>query len=245
MRAFFLYLSLSVLLSLPLKAQLSIYPAQVKREVTLTADDFGYEETLKFKITNTSNESLRLRWDREVVFSPLGWETQVCDKESSYPYYVGSNIDPLQGINTPVELAAGESFDFYLTIQPFNRTGQCHIRLPFRTIEDTKTVLAEADVRFTIIDSKDGARLRADGGRTRLFPNPVVDRFFINNLPDNLSRLDVYNTLGSRVRSFAEPQRGESFGVADLPQGVYLVSLVDASGKTVRTLRLLKREFRP
>jgi hypothetical protein len=241
----FVLLSLWLFTCLSVQAQLSISPAEIRREVNLTADDYGYEETLKFKVTNTSTKPLRLRWDREVVFSPYGWETQVCDKESSYPYYVSSNIDPILGINVPVELEPGESFDFYLTIQPFNRTGQCRILIPFRATNEPEEVLAEADVRFTIIDSKDSARLRADRSRSILFPNPVEDRFFISNLPEDLSSLEVFNTLGRRVRSFKNPRDGDSFGVSDLPQGVYLVSLVDARGKTIRTLRLLKREFRP
>ncbi|RME94738.1 MAG: T9SS C-terminal target domain-containing protein [Bacteroidetes bacterium] len=238
-------LSLFCLLSWPVWGQLRITPTEVKREVKLGANDLGYEETFKFVVTNTSTQLLRLRWDREVNFAPYGWETYVCDKEASYPYYVSSNVDPILGINLPVELAPGESFDFYVTIQPFNRTGQCSIRLAFRAVDVPEKVLAAADIRFTVIDSRDSARLRAGNGRPIIFPNPVSDRFFVDNMPEDLARLEIYNTLGRRVRKFEDPMPGDSFGVTDLPQGVYLVSLIDKDGKTLRTLRLLKREFRP
>jgi len=60
-----------------------------------------------------------------------------------------------------------------------------------------------------------------------------------------VNRIDLYNTLGGKVRSFYFPQAGDSFEAGDLPQGVYLVSLVDSNGKVIRTLRLLRRDFRP
>ncbi|MEM1216223.1 MAG: T9SS type A sorting domain-containing protein [Bacteroidota bacterium] len=77
-----------------------------------------------------------------------------------------------------------------------------------------------------------------------LYPNPVHDRFFINNSPD-LGRLEVYNSLGVKVRVFQEPELGDSFDVADLPQGVYLLSLIGTDGKVIRTIRMVRRDFRP
>lgn len=237
---------LSFILSVSLCAQsaLQVTPKEYRKQYQLTEADVSYEEQAKFTVTNTGDKTLQLRWDKDITYLPLSWESQVCDKESSYPQHVMSNVDPLQNIDVPVELVPGESFDFYLTILPYNTTGQCAIDLPFRSLEEPDKVLATARLRFTLIDSRDSEQLNPNDTRIRVYPNPVIDRFFLTNTP-TLSRLEIYNSLGRRVRSFDNPQAGDSFDVSTLPQGVYLVSLIDKNGKSVRTLRLLRRAFRP
>ena len=82
------------------------------------------------------------------------------------------------------------------------------------------------------------------GNRPRLYPNPVNDYFSIIGAPE-LSRIHLYNSLGIKIKTFENPQFGDSFDTSDLPQGVYLVSLVDKNGQVIRTLRMLRRNFRP
>jgi hypothetical protein len=226
-------------------AALRIEPAELRKQVTVGVLEPTYEESVKVTVTNTSGRPLALRWDKQVAYQPIGWESQVCDKEASYPPDVSTNYDPLMGIQAPVTLQPGESFDLFLNIFPFNASGQIQVSIPFREIDQPETVLATATFQVSIFEEsliQDSQSAKND--RARIFPNPVTDRFFIAGAPP-LSRVEVYNTLGRRVKSFEHPREGDSFPVEDLPQGVYLVSLVDQSGKVVRTVRLLRREFRP
>lgn len=246
-----LYLLLILFLSplgLTLQAQgaLSIEPNNVRQQLTIgAASTQGQEEVMKVVVSNTSGRTLRLRWDKNVVYQPYVWESQVCDKEASYPPAVSSNYDPLQGVVTPVVLSPGERFDLFVTISSFNVKGQGQVEVIFREIDRPETVIGKASFQLSLIDADERARINRAGERPTVYPNPVHDRFFLTNLPIGTDRIDLYNTLGGKVRTFNRPQEGDSFEAGDLPQGVYLVSLVDKDGKVIRTLRLLRRDFRP
>ncbi len=246
MKQSLLFTVLSVLLALPLQAQdgLLIEPATIKKQVIADLSDLSYEEVAKVTITNPNDEAVSLVWDKVVMYQPVVWETQICDKVASYPPQVVTNVDPLQGIDAPVVLQAGESFELYFTLLPYGSTGQSRIEVPFRSLSNPDDILATATFQINIINESETAIYSGSQSRPRLYPNPVIDRFFLAGAPD-LSRLEIFNTLGGRVKVFRNPQPGDSFNVSDLPQGVYLVSLVGEDGKVVRTLRLLRREFRP
>lgn len=226
------------------QTSLTIEPAMVKKQVMADLSDLGYEEVIKVVISNPTDETQELRWDKVVEYQPYSWESQVCDKVASYPPQVVTNFDPLQGMRAPIILAPGEEFDLYLTILPYSTTGQIKIEIPFRPIDDPETIVGKAVFQINIIDEREQSSRNRGTTRARLFPNPVIDRFFVAGAPD-LSRLEVFNTLGSRVKVFNNPQPGDSFFVGDIPQGVYLVSLVDEQGNVVRTIRMLRRDFRP
>lgn len=240
-------LFLFVLLSgftLTAQQALNIEPATTRKQISISANDVSFEEVLKVEITNTSNQAIRLRWDKVIIYQPYSWETQVCDKQASYPPSVTSNYDPIQGVIAPVELAAGESFDLFLTVSPYNTSGQSKVEIIFRDLDHPEIYLGTATFQINLTNSEDSANLANIGKRVKVYPNPVHDRFFLTNAP-RLSRLDIYNTLGRKIRTYDNPQPGDSFLAGDLPQGVYLLSLVDENGKVIRTLRLLRRDFRP
>lgn len=238
--AFFFCYSLSLLA----QDQLRMQPAIIKKQVNIALDDISYEEILKVVVSNTTNRTLKLRWDKKIIYQPYSWESQICDKENSYPPGVDSNFDPIQGVVAPINLAPGESFDLLLTLLPYNTTGQCRIEVLFRELNKPDQLVGTAVFQVNIIDTKDQAAVKAGDQGVRIYPNPVHDRFFLDNTP-SLSRIDIYNTLGRRVKSFSNPQIGDSYDATDLPQGVYLISLVDDQGKVIRTMRLLRRDFRP
>ncbi len=223
---------------------LTITPNVLKKQVEIELDDAAYEEVLKVKVTNTSKRVLKLRWDKNIAYQPYSWESQICDKEASYPSNVESNYDPILGLLAPVQLFPGESFDLYLTIFPYNKTGQCKIEVPFQEIQRPGKIVGTAVFQINIINSQDKKDNGRGDKRIRVFPNPVHEYFFLSNTP-KLSSIDVYNTLGVKVKTFESPEIGDSFDAGDLPQGVYLVSLRDEKGKIIRTLRLLRRDFRP
>jgi hypothetical protein len=242
-RVLFLFF-LSYSFCLPAQSQLQIQPATIKKQVNIALDDISYEEVLKVVINNPTKRTLKLRWDKKISYQPYSWESQVCDKENSYPPGVDSNFDPIQGVVAPIILEPGESFDLLLTILPYNTTGQCRIELHFRELSQPDRLMGTAVFQVNIIDTKDQAAIKNGDQSPRIYPNPVHDRFFLDNTP-SLSRIEVFNTLGRRVKSFSNPQLGDSYDASDLPQGVYLVSLFDEQGKVIRTIRLLRRDFRP
>ncbi|MEZ4984255.1 MAG: T9SS type A sorting domain-containing protein [Saprospiraceae bacterium] len=243
MRYVLVWLCVMMMAGLSAQTKLRMTPAVAYRQAVLP-NDANHEEVLKVEVTNTTRQTLRLRWDREVVYQPNAWVIQLCDKESSYPPEVSSNYNPLQGIAAPIVLAPGESFDLYLTVAPFRVTGQNKVEVVFRNMDNPSETLGTAVFQLNLLDSRTKNDIESAGNRIRVYPNPVYDRFFLQNAPP-LSKLEVYNTLGRKVKSWTTPLPGDSFFAGDLPQGVYLLSLVDEQGQVIRTIRMVKREFRP
>ena len=78
----------------------------------------------------------------------------------------------------------------------------------------------------------------------RVFPNPATDYFMLDNQSNLVDELVVYNVLGKRVRSFPVVQGGK-YNVADLPNGMYLVTLLNREEGILKTVRVSKRNYRP
>lgn len=244
MKHFILLLSFLVVITTGLLGQslLVIEPTVVRKQVNVDLLDPDYEEVSKVTVRNQSPRTMLLRWDKVAVQQPPGWESQVCDDFASYPPNVTTNYNPLLGIQAPVVLAPGETFDLYLHVQPYGKGGEATYEIPFRFTDEKSPVLETAVFHVRINDNNQPNTVNSQ--LSRLYPNPANDRFYVSNQPD-LSRIEVHNTLGRRVKSFAEPVPGAGFDISDLPEGVYLVILVDKRGKNLRTLRLIRRGFRP
>jgi hypothetical protein len=79
--------------------------------------------------------------------------------------------------------------------------------------------------------------------RLRIYPNPVTDYMTVTR-NTFIRQLWVSNILGKRVKTFNTNANGK-YDVSDLPDGIYLVSMVDGAKKVVRTVRMSKRSIRP
>ncbi len=79
----------------------------------------------------------------------------------------------------------------------------------------------------------------------RLFPNPAVDFFSVANEKNTvINRIVVMNMTGRQVKQYDGDDAG-SYYVGDLPDGLYLISLVNNQEGVIKTLRLFKRSLRP
>jgi len=239
------------------QSMLALEPAVVRKQVSVNLLNNAYEEVAKVVVRNVSGRTLRVRWDKVTVQQPAGWETQICDDQASYPPQTTTNYDPLRGINAPVVMAPGASFELYVHFFPYGRAGEATIEVPFRLVgERSAEVVQRAVFHMRIDDGNNAAASPTITARNpnagnassatgiRVYPNPVEDRFYLSNAP-SLGRVEVVNALGRKVRSFDRPDPSAGFNVSDLPEGVYLVSLIDERGKTIRTLRMIRRGFRP
>jgi hypothetical protein len=57
------------------------------------------------------------------------------------------------------------------------------------------------------------------------FPNPVTDRLFISNLPDNLSALSLIDLQGRPLKTFNAAKAQTEIDVQDLPAGMYFLQI--------------------
>lgn len=194
-------------------------------------------------ITNTSDTTLSLRWELFNLDKPSAWESQVCDPNECYLPIVRSNIDAGLGLDAPVVLEPDSSVNISIYIMPNETIGTGRFALDFSLASDPATVIDmatfEVEITSSVVNTYESIR-RQD---IRVFPNPATDYFELMN-SEAVDRVVLYNLVGHQVGTFlAYP--GKQYDVANLPSGTYMVALINEDFGTFRTMRLVKRSFRP
>jgi hypothetical protein len=199
-------------------------------------------------ITNTTNDTLRLKWLRVVPENcPAGWTTKVCDNSYCFNADQSSNYVPGTAVTVPFVLLPGETFsNFLLHVLPNTSPGCCEVKIHFSTINDPDNVFETLtyDVRVndpncTVSSTKEQALLSS----VQAFPNPSTGEFSITDNP-LVKTIEVYNLLGRRVHTFAHVN-GKVHNISDVPDGLYLVSMQNANGEVLKTVRITKQDLRP
>ena len=115
--------------------------------------------------------------------------------------------------------------------------------LDFSLISNPDSILASMDLSATVSSAAPSTFSQKELKEIYIFPNPVVNSFRITNDWD-IDQVVIRNILGRKIRTFTS-YPGASYGIYDLPQGIYLVSLLDDTGRSIKTMRLSKYRFRP
>lgn len=205
-------------------------------------NDFGLQLQQSAKVTNLTRQEIRLRWTRVTINQPLNWETQVCDNNACYIPRINTNIDAAAQFSQPVILKPDSSFNLGLYIVPNGAAGRGSFQLILALANNPNvpidTVTFNTSVNFTT-STHDIAK--AD---IKIFPNPATEYFELTD-NSNVDRIVLYNLLGREVRSYRAISNGEHYNLNSLPDGLYLVSLVENKKGIVKTVRLNKRSYRP
>ena len=194
------------------------------------------------KVTNLTNQEVRLKWKRVVIDQPLDWDTQVCDNNLCYTPIVSSNIDAALGLNQPVLIKPDTSFEIGLYIVPNGASGKGKFQLIFSLVSTPDTPIDT--VTFDISINQTTSTNNISKSDIRVFPNPAVNYFEVTTDSD-IDRIVVYNLLGREVRAYRSFGIGQQYDLSGLPDGLYLVSLMDNRRGILKTVRLNKRSFRP
>jgi hypothetical protein len=218
---------------------LTLEPNAVEERFLVDLDNWSKMLELSATVTNTSNQTLLLKWKRNIVNQPLGWQTQVCDDFAFYTPEVATNYAPKYNINAPVELAPGASLTFSLHIQPMGVAGRGVYEIPFSLTKSPDKTIGTLILTANVED----ADKEFSKASLRLFPNPAIDYFEITpNAP--VDEIVLYNMIGKKIRMFDASQNNR-YDISDIPAGLYLVSLINEKRGVLKTLRLNKRTLRP
>lgn len=85
--------------------------------------------------------------------------------------------------------------------------------------------LNKGDFKFKDLASK----------KINIFPNPVKDKFALNNANFEIKKVEVFNTKGQLVRQF---KPSKNYDISELESGVYILKLQDQ--KHVNTIKIIK-----
>ncbi|MBK9015251.1 MAG: T9SS type A sorting domain-containing protein [Saprospiraceae bacterium] len=73
-----------------------------------------------------------------------------------------------------------------------------------------------------------------------IYPNPATNYISINK-DENVRDIAIFNLVGRKLKTFQNVEKDEHYDVSDLPNGMYLVQVVDDNKKIVTTQRISKR----
>lgn len=202
--------------------------------------NFNEEVVAHAKFTNVSSEGIDVVWRRFVVDAPAEWQYRICDNTACYPTQTASNYNP-PAIEDYVHLEPGDTSLLDVHLLPRQVAGSGHIRLELKLLSDLTTVVATADYYIDVLStvSVDEAVIPT----IQLYPNPASDFIQLKNGQD-IDQLVLFNAIGKQVRRFTVYNDG-IYNVSDLPNGVYMVSMIDEDDGVVKTVRLMKRSYTP
>ncbi len=241
--ASFLFILFLPLFSTAQDTLLKVSTTILEEEFMVDLSDLTLRLELKIDVINNSTDTLKLKWERFVLNQPENWETQGCDNNRCWLPFVNTNYNESAQILEPFILPPDSNFVFTLYLLPNGQAGNADYMLDFSLINNPDSILASIDLAATVSSSSTSTFSQKELENIYVFPNPVVNSFRITNDQD-IDQVVVRNILGRRIRTFtAYP--GASYSVFDLPQGIYLVSLLDQTGQSVKTMRVSKYRFRP
>lgn len=224
------------------QSSLEIYPSNpVDYSFQIDLSDFWAEPIAHVSVTNRSTNILNLRWEREVIDAPVEWEYRICDTIACYPTSVTSNVVIGGQPNMPVPLAQDQHTLLDVHVLPRGVAGCGKVAIHLSDATDPNNII-ETITYNICIDPITSVNEPFDRNKLRIYPNPTAN--FISLTRNTVVRqLWVHNILGKRVRTFHTSYNGH-YDLSDLPDGLYLVSMVDAEGNVLKTVRVSKRSIR-
>jgi len=241
----FLFILFTVFLGAQGSEEVAIALSATKVDSTFVVDitDADLDLAIHTVITNNTEETVQLKWVRKIKEMPDSWETYICiDNFLCYFPESSTNYDLDNAINDPLELTAGASLDMALHVLPQNVMGDGTFEVTIALTSHPDSVIGKVEFNAVVRDlTSNSSYLRVQD--IRIFPNPTTNYIMLTEY-SQVSRLEIYSMLGRQMRSF-DIIDDRSLNISDLPNGLYLVGLIDRSGQMVRTLRLSKQSFRP
>jgi Secretion system C-terminal sorting domain len=221
-----LLISAQILRGLSQNITITLTPQIVNANVSI--DSFEVKAKATFK--NTSATTKKFVWKRTVVALTSGWQSLVCDAQGCWNANVN---DAPEQITVPANSTS--NIDAY--IRPNRTAGSATIEIKVYEFGNEANAITGRYLFSTSTSTKDGGK-----GNTgvKVFPNPATDYFSIQDDYDIVDRVVVYNMIGRAVKSYATDNSNNKFTVNDLPEGLYIIRLLNARGATVKTIRLNK-----
>lgn len=218
-----------VCVSFCLSAQISISvnPTTTTGSGAATSPDIGAYCT----VTNNSLFPINLMWSREVVSIPSQWLSWICDKNNCYLPHVSRCPDALPNLLDP-----GQSMSLEIHVGPGGIEGEAELRIDLFDRDEPDEILGSVQVFFeagTVSVSDTYAE------SLRIFPNPATSYFQLSEFT-GVDKIVLYSMVGNRMREFSA-SAGNRFDISELPQGVYIVRILDQGQQVLKTVRLSKK----
>lgn len=217
-------------------------PAIMEETFEVNLADFN-DLVIHSSMVNNSDATVDVKWVRVINEElPSRWTSQICDNTTCYASQVSSNVSPDLGLNTPITLAPGEVGTLDIHINPDGTAGSGTITIELYDNADMSTLISTGTFSFNVQQTEVSIS-EVEKAALQLYPNPSPDYFQLTNA-SIVDHVVMYNIVGRVVKTF-DVYSGERYDIADLPNGMYLVSMINEEEGVVKTTRLSKRAYRP
>jgi hypothetical protein len=191
-------------------------------------------------LNNVTSDTLFMKWERILEDTPEGWKTAVCDANIC--------VFPEVSFNEFVLYPNESEFSLLVHAYPGGEPGgifvngampgEGEVHLKVTNLNDpADTVIAV--YLFTLTGSPILGLAEPELETINIFPNPASDYFSLTETQE-IQNLVIYNVLGHQVKTF-DVNANRQFDVNDLPNGSYLIGLINKEGRMVKTLRFQKQ----
>ncbi len=189
----------------------------------------SFEVKGRMTLVNTSNQSKKFVWQRQVTTLTSGWYCMVCEKNQCWAAATPSPLDY-------IDLAAGATANLDIYVRPDKKAGTAAVDIRVYEVGNEANAVSGKYFFSSNMKAKD-SKLPNDVD-INIFPNPAIDFFM---LPDNsgVDKIVIYNIIGRQMRSI-KTYEGAKYNINDLPEGFYIVRLLNVNGSTIKTIRLNK-----
>ncbi|MES2560709.1 MAG: T9SS type A sorting domain-containing protein [Bacteroidota bacterium] len=217
----YIYILIGLVAFTAVSAQtVSLAPRVINQGAPNAEDIHGnYNIESQSKITNNASDAgdSIFTWTVIELNQPNTWQLDFCD-----PAYC--RTDAKQGENFDFKLRKGESgfmkADYYF--KNVSGTGTAKVRIA------CKTNPANADTLFINVNSWLTAITELTKTKTvASFPNPVKDQLNLKFPSKDDVTVDIYNILGTRVKSFVHSGMNSQTNIGDLQNGVYFLRFTE------------------
>ena len=202
---------------------LSAQSFSVSTPIANLQSSLQYELSPNISITNLTNKPITLQWEIDKQSLPAEWAAQICDK----------NCKTLDSKNNTFTLNAHETlhnFRALFTTNNYEGKGQLDVRV----FEPTKRSASEKLLSFSV------NAMAQNSNSLRVYPNPVVDDFMVQDDEALTKSIEIFNILGKKTSEFQVQSNHQSFNIGHLPRGIYMVRFIDNKGNILRTQRISK-----
>jgi len=107
-------------------------------------------------------------------------------------------------------------------------------------MKQTLLVVLFAFSSFALFGQSSGEALGSAPLKISVYPNPATDYISINK-DENVRDIAIFNLVGRKLKTFQDVKKDEHYDVSDLPNGMYLVQVIDTNKKIATTQRISKR----
>lgn len=194
--------------------------------VNTSVNSDSFEVKGKSVLKNTAKRTKRFVRQRNILNSTNGWQSYICD----------SNHYPNMSTDTIVLAPRGTS-NLDVCVRPNHISGAATIEVKVTEVGNSTNTVTVRYLFSPASVPRDYSKTNT-GGIT-VYPNPTTDYFMVSDNNDIVEKVVVYNIIGRQVKAYKALENFK-YTVNDLPEGIYIIRLLNGQGNTVKTIRLNK-----